>query len=157
MAVLLAMMVTTAWAESVETWSAAPMAELNRLARARVIPTPVDSPATAAQRVRLAGLMQWLERADARLKRGSVRPTDMYNLIGVVRDTVDAGALLGPWPQEALCWHRAGIDLAEVYLRYLSCMAPEPNVSPAHIDNPARYVQNLRSRYEMILEWCVLR
>jgi hypothetical protein len=157
MAAALAIMMTTAWAGNVEMWSAAPLAELSRLARGRVTPTPVDSPATTVQRTRLAALMQWLVRADTRLKRGPVRPADVYNLISVVRDTVDAGALLGSWPEEALCWHRAGIDLAEAYLRYLSCMAPETNVLPAHIDNPARYVQNLQSRYEMILERCVLR
>lgn len=89
----------------------AAIATIKRLTLAS--PTPTTE-AGKASLDRLQALVKSLERLAKKKEQAS---SDLFNALQVARDTISLGSQLAEFPEEALCWQWAGLNLAKAQYR----------------------------------------
>ena len=90
----------------------AAVATISRLAKAS--PTPTTEAGKASSE-RLQALVKYLERVAT---KDNLTASEFFNVLQVTRDAVHQGSQLAEFPEEALCWQKAGLALAQAQDRY---------------------------------------
>lgn len=128
------------------------VAEFRQLAEPLLRSAP-DTAEGLALKGRLVELLDWEDRASARLIRGEhIDSQDHFNLLQVTRDITDAGAQLAhfcdPDPYGIdLAWFVAGLKLSQalrvVYLRSHGGKPPKP--PPGQLDQSRAQIELMQS------------
>lgn len=80
---------------------------------------------------------------------------DVFNLIQVTRDLVDAGWQLSTLPEERLCWARAGVDFATAHFHLGKRLVEVWSDPPAQRNQAGPHLELLRKQYLSALKECI--
>ena len=131
------------------------MQTLRRLAAAipeeRPNATVVGKSRHKAQKNEVEDLMVYMHKVQEVIEIGNWQPAFYQNYLTVIQQITAAGVSTALLPEEALTWHRAGLDLAQEQLRWMTWQVetgkqPEQNLYLAK----AQY-ERFRSQYRKAL------
>jgi len=136
----------------------AAMVTIKRLMESCPRPNPTSSDKTiAARRARLEALVLFIEKfQDAREIRVQFKNKELLSFVQVLRDMVDEGVDLAPLPEEALCWQRAGLDLAKEHYRWVHIQVRNGTYPVASLDQAAVHLKLFQAQYREALARCLL-
>ena len=134
-----------------------PMATIKRLMEASPRPDPTSSDKMiAARRARLEALVLFIEKFQDLREIRQFKNTELFAFLQVLSDMVDVGVDLAPLPEEALCWQRAGLDLAREHYRWLDIRVRNGAYPVASLDQAAAQLKLCQEQYREALARCLL-
>jgi hypothetical protein len=113
--------------------------------------TPTEQAMHKAQKNEVEDLVVYLHKVQEVMSIGNWQPAFYQNYLTVLQQITAAGVSAALLPEEALTWHRAGLDLAQEQLRWMTWQfqagkQPEQNLYQAK----AQY-ERFRSQYRKAL------
>jgi len=133
------------------------VASMKRMGAAATLPAPDDTKDKAYNRFRLAALVSHIEQTDKDLAAGRLKPSELLNLLTATRDLVAVGVKLSPLPEEALCWHRVGLDLTRRQYRIVKSRLLTRELPSESLIQPRAQVELFLSQHTNALERCLHR
>lgn len=132
-------------------------ATIKRLMESCPRPNPTSSDKTiAARRARLEALVFFIEKFQDARENSQFANTELFAFLQVQREMVDEGVDLAPLPEEALCWQRAGLDLAREHYRWLDIRVRNGAYPVASLDQAAAQLKLCQEQYREALARCLL-
>ena len=137
--------------------TAAAMAKFHRLA---ALPDEANLSAEErnvrpALKARMKQLLIYVDKISERAAADEIKQNELFNLLQVERDLVNSGTLLAASPEEALCWQKAGLDLARAYHRMVERRVAAGS-DPSYMVNHTRaQVELFRKQYIQALARCI--
>jgi outer membrane protein TolC len=104
-----------------------------------------------ARKRRVEALWVYLKKVQEVIDLGNWNPAYYQNYLTVLQQVAEAGVSTTLLPEEALCWHRASLDLAAEQLRWMTRRV-ESGIEPRRNLYQARALyERSRSEYRKVL------
>lgn len=135
--------------------SEAALVTFHRLTAAALTRTAASAEERAALiplKERLRGLLIYVEKCHQVMQIGRWTSQDYFNYLQVTRDLVDAGEQLCVFPEERLCWQRAGLNLADANYRFVRERVAAGIDPPSQLNQGRAQLELFKAQYNRTLK-----